>query len=113
MKWQNLSNKPTKYLLQLNNAYLGLVQKEQDKSQRAFDEIRDFENKAYSITDPDTGKQLEYQHLRKDPKTRPTWNTSGANEFGRLMQGIETDDKMVREYKEPIPCSSSTRKTFH
>ena len=65
--------------------YLGLVQQEEGKSQQAFDERRDFENKAYSITHPETGKQLEYRHLRKDLKTRPTRDKSGANKYGRLI----------------------------
>ncbi len=67
------------------NAYFGLVQQEQDKAQREFDEMKDFENTAYSITDPESGKQLEYRHLWKNPKTKQTWNISGTNEFGRLM----------------------------
>ena len=53
-------------------------------------------NKAYCITNPEIGKQLEYQHLGKDPKTRPTWDTPGANEFGRLIQCIGTGDKNVK-----------------
>ena len=76
-----------------HNAYLGLVQQEEGKSQQVFDEIKDFKNKAYSITHQEIGKQLEYRHLKKDPQTRPTWDISGANEFGRLMQGIGTGDK--------------------
>ena len=70
-----------------------MVQQEQDKAQRAFDEMKDFENTAYSITDPESGKQLEYRHLGKNHKTKQTWNISGANEFGRLMQGIGIGDK--------------------
>ena len=29
----------------------------------------------------------EYRHLINDPKTKQVWNTSTANEFGRLMNG--------------------------
>ena len=43
-----------------------------------------------SIVDPDTGKPLEYRHLinHKRDDIRATWNRSGANEFGRLAQGV-------------------------
>ena len=43
-----------------NNVYLGLVQWEREKHQQVFDRIRDFKNKAYYITNPETGKQIEY-----------------------------------------------------
>jgi hypothetical protein len=67
------------------------VQQEEDRFQQAFNEVREFEDKAYSITHPETGKPLEYRDLQKDPQFKPKWDLSGANEFGRLAQGIGTN----------------------
>jgi hypothetical protein len=41
-----------------------------------------------TIVDPTTGQFMEYRHLIADPKTRTTWMTAAANEFGRLMAGL-------------------------
>ena len=70
------------------NAYKGLIQEEDYRFHQAFNAVRDFEDKAFSITHPTTGKSLEYRDLRKDPQFQPAWDLSGANEFGRLAQGI-------------------------
>ena len=45
---------------------------------------------ANAITDPNTGKQLEYKQLINHPdnELRRTWQRSSANEFGRLAQGV-------------------------
>ena len=45
---------------------------------------------ANSVTDPNTGKQLEYKQLinHPDSKVCQTWQRSSANEFGRLVQGV-------------------------
>ena len=45
---------------------------------------------ANAVTDPDTGKQLEYKQLISHPNShlRQTWQHSSANEFGRLAQGV-------------------------
>jgi hypothetical protein len=51
-----------------SNAYKGLVQQEEYRFQQAFNEVREFGDKAYSITHPETGKLLEYRNLRKDPQ---------------------------------------------
>ena len=95
------------------NIYQGLVQQEQAKYQQGFDEIRCYDNNTYSITDPNTGKELEYCHLRIDQKTQPTWNITCENKFGMLLQALTLVQKVVREYKEPTPCSSSTKRTIH
>jgi hypothetical protein len=47
------------------------MQQEEDQFQQAFNEVREFEDKAYSITHPETGKPLEYRDLRKDPQFKP------------------------------------------
>jgi hypothetical protein len=74
-----------------SNAYKGLVQQEEYRFQQAFNEVRGFEDKAYSITHPETRKPLEYRDLRKDPQFKPKWDLLEANEFGRLAQGIGTN----------------------
>ena len=43
---------------------------------------------AHAIMNPDTGQQMEYQHLKSDPKYQETWATSYGNELGRLFQGM-------------------------
>ena len=45
---------------------------------------------ANAVTDPDTGKQLEYRQLISHPNRhlRQTWQQSSSNEFGRLAQGV-------------------------
>ena len=40
-----------------------------------------------SVIDPDTGATLEYRHLIRG-KTAQLWNTSFANELGRLANGV-------------------------
>ena len=43
---------------------------------------------ANAVLDGDTGEMLEYRQLLRHPKLGPAWNTSGANEIGRLAQGV-------------------------
>ena len=45
---------------------------------------------ANAVTDPDTGKPLEYKQPISHPNShlRKTWQHSSANEFGRLAQGV-------------------------
>jgi hypothetical protein len=45
---------------------------------------------ALSVLDPATGKFLEHLQLCRDPRYIATWDTSYANELGRLCQGIGT-----------------------
>jgi hypothetical protein len=45
---------------------------------------------ALSVLDPTTGKFLEHRQLRCNPKFKPVWDTSYANELGRLCQGFGT-----------------------
>jgi hypothetical protein len=44
---------------------------------------------AMAVLEEKTGKMLEYRHLinHEDPDVRKKWQLSGANEFGRTMQG--------------------------
>jgi len=43
---------------------------------------------ALSVLDTSTGEFLEHRQLRRDPRYKETWDTSYANELGRLCQGI-------------------------
>jgi len=43
---------------------------------------------AFPVLDDSTGNILKYRELRKHPNYADTWNTSYANELGRLCQGI-------------------------
>eukprot|EP00804_Cyclotella_cryptica_P014695 CCRYP_012698-RA/>CCRYP_012698-RA protein AED:0.35 eAED:0.35 QI:0/-1/0/1/-1/1/1/0/352 len=43
---------------------------------------------AMPVLDEDTGQSLEHKQLRGHPKHKATWDTSCANELGRLCQGI-------------------------
>ena len=43
---------------------------------------------ANPVLDYETGKLLEYRELLRHPKHAEAWNTSAANEFGRLAQGV-------------------------
>lgn len=43
---------------------------------------------ANPVLDWDTGKLLEYRQLLRDPKHKELWTKAGANELGRLAQGV-------------------------
>ena len=43
---------------------------------------------ANPVLDWDTGKLLEYRQLLRDPKHKEVWTKAGANELGRLAQGV-------------------------
>jgi hypothetical protein len=44
---------------------------------------------AKPVLDFDTDKLLEYRQLLRDPKHKEIWTKAGANEFGRLAQGVD------------------------
>ena len=44
-----------------------------------------------------SGQSLQYRQLRKHPKFAHIWNTSYANELGRLFQGIGKGSKGPRQ----------------
>ena len=54
-------------------------------AERVVQQRRDSAN---PVLDFDTGKLLEYRQLLRDPKHKEIWTTAGANEFGRLAQGV-------------------------
>jgi hypothetical protein len=43
---------------------------------------------AMSVIHPITGKALTYRQLNSDHQYKLIWNTAGANELGRLAQGV-------------------------
>ena len=43
---------------------------------------------AYSVLDHDTGETLEHIQLQRLPKYKATWDTSYADEIGRLCHGV-------------------------
>jgi hypothetical protein len=43
---------------------------------------------ANAVLDPASGEFLEHRQLRRDPRYKTVWDTSYANELGRLCQGI-------------------------
>jgi hypothetical protein len=43
---------------------------------------------ASPVHDQDTGKMLKYHQMLHDPKHKAIWSKAGANEFGRLAQGV-------------------------
>ena len=49
----------------------------------------------------------EHRHLINDPRTKQAWNTSAANEFGRLMNGLKRGIQgtwtmnLIHKHKEP------------
>ena len=47
---------------------------------------------AFSVLDPASGTYLEHRQLRRDPCYKATWDTSYANELGRLCQGVGVGD---------------------
>lgn len=54
---------------------------------------------AFPVIDQETGKVLEYRHLKKHPKLGATWRHSYSNEMGRLCQGVGTGDKGPRKQR--------------
>ena len=69
-----------------------------------------------AVLDKESGKMLEYQDLLKHPKLGPDWNVSGANEFGRLAQGvgdrIKGTDTIKFFQKEDVPLDQRRNVTY-
>jgi hypothetical protein len=47
------------------------------------------------VRDEETGEYLNYRQLMRHPKHKTIWNTSLANEFGRLAQGVGGKESRV------------------
>ena len=60
-----------------------------------------------NIFDVNSGKVLKYRQLITNPHYQTVWNTSSANEFGRLAQGIgnriKGTDTIVFVHKRQVP----------
>ena len=52
---------------------------------------------ATPVLDKTSSQSLQYRQLRKHPKFAHIWNTSYANELGRLCQGIGKGSKGTRQ----------------
>ena len=48
------------------------------------------------MTNEETGKALEYRHLKRHPKLASTWQHSYSNEMGRLCQGVGWGTKVPK-----------------
>ena len=59
---------------------------------------------AYAVLDKETGKKLEYRQLIKHPLFAEAWLKSGANEFGRLFQGIGRNADGTRRVEGTNTC---------
>ena len=55
---------------------------------KSLDDTDCMDMSALSVLDPASGERLEHRQLRRDPRYKPTWDTSCSNELGRLCQGI-------------------------
>ena len=62
---------------------------------------------AVPIIDQETGESLEHRQLRKHPKYKQVWDTSYANELGRLCQGVGTNAN------DPTKKRVDRTNTFH
>ena len=60
---------------------------------------------ANAVVDPATGLSLEYEDLITNPLTKREWDFSGANEFGRLMEGV--GDRMPTGTQTMFPIRPS------
>jgi hypothetical protein len=47
------------------------------------------------VRDEETGEYFNYGQLMRHPKHKIIWNTSAANEFGRLVQGVGRKESRV------------------
>ena len=54
---------------------------------------------AMPVLDKTSSQSLQYRQLRKHPKFAHTWNTSYANELGRICQGIIKGSKGPRHQR--------------
>lgn len=71
-----------------NNAFAVLADDDEDTDDTV---IQPTGHLALPVYDAASGKMLEHRQLRTHPTHKPTWDTSYANELGRLCQGIGTD----------------------
>jgi hypothetical protein len=66
--------------------------------------MKDYVN---NVFDAESGKVLKYRQLLTNPQYQVVWNTSSANEFGRLAQGIgnrvKGTDTIFFMHKHQVP----------
>ena len=77
-----------------NNAFAALADYDSDDDDNDNDDITAQPTLlACPVLDTATGKQLEHRQLRRHPAYKEVWDTSYANELGRLCQGIGQSEK--------------------
>lgn len=54
---------------------------------------------ALPVLDKETGHTLEHRQLRRHPKYKHIWDTSYANELGRLCQGVGKGDQGTKKQR--------------
>ena len=57
-----------------------------------------------AVIDKETGKAMEYCDLIKDERHKETWNRAGANEYGRLFQGVGKNEDGTQRVKGTNTC---------
>ena len=65
---------------------------------------------ALPVLDVESGKLLEHKQLRRHPRLKKTWDTSYANELGRLCQGVG-EGMAGPDKQQPAPSASSITMT--
>ena len=73
-----------------NNAFALLAETEDDTKEETADATNDTSSYAGPVLDAASGKTLEHRQLRNHPAYKEVWDTSYANELGRLCQGVGT-----------------------
>ena len=56
------------------------------------------------VVDEETGDVLEYRDLLKHEKYKDTWTIAGANEYGRLFQGVGKQEDGTQRVKGTDAC---------
>jgi hypothetical protein len=63
----------------------------------SLEQIDGFGPSALSVLHPTTGEFLEHRQLCQDPRYKAVWDTSYANELGRLFQGIGSGNTPTKQ----------------
>ena len=58
-----------------------------------------------AVMDTSSGKMLNYQQLRRDPKYKIQWDKSAANKFGRLADNV---GKRIKRTKKKSSYANAT-----
>ena len=64
------------------HALSAILKGHEQQTNLALDDLKDCQNRAYSVTHPTTGKQMEWRELVRDAATKEDWILSRSNELG-------------------------------